>query len=114
MRNKPWNDQENKLLADFYVAGCVAQYKGNKFIKAHAVKAIVEATGRTRGSVEAKAMNYSASAVKQGLCAWLPNGYMKGYKPAPNYQASIDETIRAAFAQSYDIAVIINGEVEAA
>ena len=110
MTAKPWSDLENAAVAALWVAMAVAQYKGEKFVKARGVAEVVKASGRGRCSVEAKLMNLSAAAVKLAATPWLPEGYVKGYKPAPNYQKAIEAHLLAALAQSYDVACIMYGE----
>ena len=110
MRNNVWNEAENNMVAALWVKMATHQYTGDKLVKAHEVKAITDATGRGRCSVEAKLMNLSAVAVKLNLTPWLENGYVKGYKPAPNYQKSLEIALQVALFASEHVIEIEEAE----
>lgn len=98
MKGKPYSDAENIVIAAAYVKLADAQHRGEHITKAPLVRELAHATGRSRGSIEAKFMNYSAVAVAGNLLPSLPNGYVKGYKPAPNGQKGMDQHLRDALA----------------
>jgi hypothetical protein len=116
MRNKSWNYEENTAIAEAYALMAVLQLSGNKFNKSQLIRTLrgesqdVDAplfgqcAARSRGSIEAKLMNCSAVALEFGLCAALENGYVKGYKPAPNYQKVLREFLIEALNQPYGFA----------
>lgn len=96
MKGKPYSDAENIIIAVAYAKLAAAQHRGEHVAKAPLVRELVHATGRSRGSIEAKFMNYSAVAVEHKLLLALPDGYVKGYKPAPNGQKGMDVHLAAA------------------
>lgn len=90
---------ENAVVVAAYVRLVVAQRAGEKVNKAALVREVLaQCPGRSRGSIEAKFMNLSAFAVRDGLLPDLPGGYVQGYKPAPNGQAVLAEMLRAELA----------------
>ena len=93
MKAAPYSESEQQLVAAEYVLLAVAQYLGEKRKKVTVVAELVAATGRSRGSIESKFMNYSAVAVEFDLLPALPNGYVKGYKPASKYQKSMKDAL---------------------
>lgn len=103
MRNKPYTPQENTLIAAAYALLAENQDQGITTNKAKLVRTLIAdwqtRTGmpaRSRGSIEAKFMNASAIVSERGWLSHLPNGYVKGYKPAPNYQAALVDALAAA------------------
>jgi hypothetical protein len=98
MRNKSWQYSENQALSGAYASMAMAQYNGESVNKSAIIRGLMagECCNRSRGSIEAKFMNCSAVVVRYGMLAELPNGYVKGYKPAPNYQAALVEFVREA------------------
>lgn len=96
MSRKEYSEVEHAAIADAYVALVAAQIAGRKVSKAEIVRGLMATTGRTRGAIEAKFMNMSAAAVAHGLFPELPDGYVKGYKPAPNGAKSLPGFIVAA------------------
>jgi hypothetical protein len=93
MRGKNWTYSENHALVAAYAAMALAQYNGESVNKSAIIRVLMagECADRSRGSIEAKFMNCSAVAVQYGMLDSLPNGYVKGYKPAPNYQKVLRE-----------------------
>lgn len=101
-RGGAYTAEENKAIAAAYVALAVAQYQDRKASKAELIRQLQAGpvSGRSRGSIEAKFMNYSAAAVAHGLLPGLPFGYVKGYKPAPNRQKGLESFLLVAIEQS--------------
>ncbi len=97
---KGYSIEENIHVAAAYASLAVAQYTGAKLVKSHIVATLVKTTGRSRGSIESKFMNYSAAAVDHNLLPGLPFGYVKGYKPAHHRQKGISKFLRAALADA--------------
>lgn len=84
----PWTDTENDLIVADYFAMLGEEIAGRSFNKAEHRKALMPLLSeRTQGSVEFKHQNISA--VMKGLGeVWI-----KGYKPAFNYQASLEDAV---------------------
>ena len=93
-RNPAWSDAENAALAAAYVEMARKSAEGISFNKSAIRRALManELAARSNGSIEAKLMNFSAAAQDLGLPV------VPGYKPAPNYQASI----RVALMQAWE------------
>jgi hypothetical protein len=100
MKAQPYSNQENELVSAAYVRLVLAQFKAEKLTKSHLVAELVAATGRSRGSIESKFMNYSSAAVDKGLLPGLPNGFVKGYKPASNSQKGLADYLIVALARA--------------
>lgn len=100
MRNKPYTPAENARIVAAYIMLAKAQADGEPMNKAQLVRTLIKdwptSPARSRGSIEAKFMNCSAVADQYGLLPSLPNGYVKGYKPAPNYQSDLAAMLRDA------------------
>jgi hypothetical protein len=96
MKAQAYSERENELIAAAYATLAAGQLHGVKVKKVTLVAELVAATGRSRGSIESKLMNYSAAAVAAGLLPELENGYVKGYKPAHNGQKGIWEYLQTA------------------
>lgn len=97
-RGAPYSADELAATAAVYVRFAVAQYCGEKVNKAAAQRELMAGVcaGRSRGSLDAKFMNYSAVAVDNNMLPGLPFGHVKGYKPAPNYQKAMVDALRDA------------------
>lgn len=111
-RGAAYSAAELQATAAAYVRMAVAQYTGQKVNKA-AIQRELQAgvcAARSRGSLDAKFMNYSAVAVDNNMLPGLPFGYVKGYKPAPNYQGAMV----AALGDALTAAVAIAAEAGAA
>ena len=88
MSASAWTDSENDLIVADYFAMLADEIAGKAFNKAAHRKALLPLLNdRTNGSVEFKHQNISA--VMKGLGeVWI-----KGYKPAFNYQASLEDAV---------------------
>ena len=97
-RGAAYSADELKATAAAYVGFAIAQYTGQRVNKAAVQRELMAGVcaGRSRGSLDAKFMNYSAVAVDHNMLPGLPFGYVKGYKPAPNYQAAMVDALRDA------------------
>lgn len=96
-KRKDWTDSENLAVCLAWCLMQAAEQRGQKFNKSAIRRELIgtEAqpgplAARSNGSVEAKLMNCSAAALR------LNYGTLKGYKPAPNYQASLLNAMVAA------------------
>lgn len=101
-RGAAYSAAELEATAEAYVAFALAQYTGAKVNKAAVQRELMAGVcaARSRGSLDAKFMNYSAVAVEYNLLPGLPFGHVKGYKPAPKYQAAMVEALRDAIARA--------------
>lgn len=101
-RGAAYSDAELKATAAAYVAMAIGQYIGVKVNKAALTRELQAGAcaDRSRGSLDAKFMNYSAVAVDNGMLPGLPFGYVKGYKPAPNYQRAMVAALDAALTEA--------------
>ncbi len=97
-RGKAYSENELQATAAAYVRMAVGQACGQKVNKAALTRELQAGVcaDRSRGSIDAKFMNYSAVAVDHAMLPGLPFGYVKGYKPAPNYQKAMVEALRDA------------------
>lgn len=97
-RGAAYSADELAATAAAYVGFAIAQYRGEKVNKAAKQRELMAGvcSARSRGSLDAKFMNYSAVAVDNNMLPGLPFGYVKGYKPAPNYQAAMVDALRDA------------------
>lgn len=100
-RGAAYSAEELAAVADAYVRFAIAQYRGQKVNKAAAQRELMAGVcaARSRGSLDAKFMNYSAVAVERNLLPGLPFGHVQGYKPAPNYQKAMVEALIEAIAR---------------
>jgi Domain of unknown function (DUF3883) len=80
---KDWTSLENEATVSEYFAMLNLQLAGRLFVKAHRIDALMKVVQRSRGAIEFKFMNISATLEVLGL-PWL-----QGYKPARNFQDSL-------------------------
>lgn len=105
-RGAAYTAEELQATAAVYVQMAVAQYTGQKVNKA-ALQRELQAgvcADRSRGSLDAKFMNYSAVAIDNNMLPGLPFGHVKGYKPAPNYQGAMVVALADAIMRAVAIA----------
>ncbi|HEV2507007.1 MAG TPA: DUF3883 domain-containing protein [Mesorhizobium sp.] len=82
-----WTDAQNDAIVADYFAMLTADIGGRPYSKAEHNRLLQPAINRQRGSIEYKHQNISA--VLKGLGeAWIP-----GYKPAFNYQGSLEDAV---------------------
>lgn len=82
-----WTDEQNDAIVADYFAMLADDLAGRPYNKADHNRQFQALSGRPRTSIEFKHRNISA--VLQGLGeAWIP-----GYKPAFNYQASLEHAV---------------------
>lgn len=82
-----WTDEENDAIVADYFAMLADDVAGCPYNKADHNRRLQALSGRPRSSIEFKHRNISA--VLQGMGeAWIP-----GYKPAFNYQASLENAV---------------------
>lgn len=81
----PWSDLENDAIVADYMAMLADDLVGRPYSKAEHNRQLQQLIGRGRGSIEYKHQNISAVLMGIGE-TWI-----EGYKPAFNYQASLEE-----------------------
>ncbi len=93
MSNGPWTDAENDLIVADYFAMLIEDLAGRSYNKAEHRRTLLPLLNdRSEGSVEFKHQNISA--VLKGLGeVWIP-----GYKPAFNYQMTLEDAVARWFA----------------
>lgn len=83
-KRRDWTDNELRIISLAYVGMLRAQQNGQSFNKSAIRRELLPLLdNRSAGSYESKLMNLSAAAVAIGMDT------VKGYKPAPNYQAKM-------------------------
>lgn len=98
-----YTDNETRIIADAYVRLVAAEASGIKLNKAQLYRDIAPLLqGRTRGAVEAKWMNLSHVALTNGMLPGLVNGYVAGYKPAPNGAKALKDALIVALFRNTD------------
>lgn len=97
MSNEPWTDKENDLIVADYFAMLVHDISGRSYNKTeHRRQLLPQLNGRSEGSVEFKHQNISAVLKGFGE-AWIT-----GYKPAFNYQATLENAVAHWFDNNQD------------
>lgn len=91
-----WTQPEIDLVVSDYFLMRSKYLRGESFVKARHYEAMVNATGRTKGSVEAKYMNISATLERLSL-PWV-----KGYVPRHNVQGALLSAVEAYVAREWD------------
>jgi hypothetical protein len=93
-KRRDWTDNELRIISLAYVGMLRAQSAGQSFNKSAIRRELLPLLdNRSAGSYESKLMNLSAAAVAIGLDT------VRGYKPAPNYQAKMRDVLRAVVAE---------------
>lgn len=92
-----YTENETRIIADAYARLVAAEAAGIKLNKAQLYRDIAPLlNNRTRGAVEAKWMNLSHVALVNGMLPGLVNGYVAGYKPAPNGAKALHDALIVA------------------
>ncbi len=92
MSNGPWIDAENDLIVTDYFAMLSADFAGKSYNKAAHNRDLQTQIDRNRSSIEFKHQNISAVLRALGE-DWIP-----GYKPARNYQTTLEDAVARWFA----------------
>ncbi len=79
-----WTRDEAEVAVAHYFVMLRAELAGDKYVKASHIRDVATAIGRTAKSVEWKFQNVSAVLIAFGY------PYIAGYKPAWNYQTSLE------------------------
>ena len=90
MSNGPWTNAENDLIVADYFAMLAADFAGQSYNKAAHNRDLRTRIDRNRSSIEFKHQNISAVLRALGE-DWIP-----GYKPAQNYQGTLEDAALAA------------------
>ena len=85
----PWRRQEIEAIVADYIDMLMIELGGGTVVKAERNRALQALTGRSHGSIEYKHQNISAVMAEFGL------PFIRGYKPAKNYQRALFETVDA-------------------
>ena len=91
--SEAWSDLENDTIVADYMAMLADDLAGRTYSKAEHNRALQTLIGRGRGSIEYKHQNISA------VLMGLGETWIAGYKPAFNYQASLEDAIERWLAQ---------------
>lgn len=83
----PWTDTELDAIVEDYFVMLEADLAGRPYVKAFHNEALREKIQRSRGSVEYKHQNISAVLAELGM------DWVRGYKPAMNYQNALFDAI---------------------
>jgi hypothetical protein len=97
----PWTASENDAIVADYLEMLELELTGQPFNKAAHNRVVQALTGRSRGSVEFKHQNISALMKEFGL------PLIDGYKPLPNVQDALRETVQRLVALRPSIASIV-------
>jgi hypothetical protein len=95
VRGSDWTQPEIDLVVSDYFAMRAQYLRGENPVKVRHYEAIMKATGRTKGSVESKYMNISATLERLSL-PWL-----KGYAPLRNFQGALLSSVEKFVAMEW-------------
>ncbi|WP_394690961.1 DUF3883 domain-containing protein [Hoeflea sp.] len=87
MSAQPWSDDENDAIVAEYFGLLTAELIGRPKNKAEVRRSIQTLTGRAKGAIEYKNQNISAIMLALG------QDWVRGYKPAHNYQHSLRDAV---------------------
>jgi hypothetical protein len=91
-----WTQAEIDLVVSDYFDMRGKYLRGEPFVKARHYEQVIEATGRSKGSVESKYMNISATLERLSL-PWL-----KGYAPLRNFQGALLQSVEQFFTREWN------------
>jgi hypothetical protein len=91
-----WTQSEIDLVVSDYFDMRAKFLRAEPFVKARHYESIVNATGRSKGSVEAKYMNISATLERLSL-PWI-----KGYAPLRNFQGALLKSVEGFIAKEWN------------
>lgn len=96
VRGSDWTQPEIDLVVSDYFTMRAQYLRGETPVKVRHYEAIMKATGRTKGSVESKYMNISATLERLSL-PWL-----KGYAPLRNFQGALLSSVEKFVAKEWN------------
>ena len=82
-----WSDLENDVCVAAYLALLEAELRHSPLVKVVVNQQVQETIGRSKGSIEYKFQNVSA------VLRDLSHPFVRGYKPAVNYQDSLTQAV---------------------
>lgn len=86
---EPWTEDENASTVDAYLEMLNQELTHQPYVKKRYNDEVVRRTGRSAGAVEYKFQNISAVLLS------MRTPFIDGYKPALNYQSSLEKEVRA-------------------
>lgn len=95
-----WTQEEIDLVVSDYFDMRGKFLRGESFVKARHYERIVQLTGRSKGSVERKYMNISATLERLSL------PLLKGYAPYRNFQAALLKSVEQFVAMEWDTEIV--------
>lgn len=104
VRGSDWTRPEIDLVVADYFRMREKFFRGDAFIKARHYESIMREIGRTKGSIELKYMNISATLERLSL-PWL-----KGYVPRHNFQGALLDAVERYVEREWDIETAIPPE----
>ena len=102
-KRKNWTDTENVAVVALYRAMAARVESGEKYNKAAMIREAQAGAlaDRSRGSIESKLMNVTAIVEQFGCGRSMAN---HGYRPLPNYQASLRDAVLDAVKSTTKVA----------
>ena len=101
---KIWSDSENDAIVQDYFDMLEQEQLGQPFNKAEHRRALMEATGRSHGSIEFKHCNISAVMEILGL------PYILGYRPRGNFQETLFDAVESQLNKRPDLYKLLTGK----
>ena len=98
-----WSESENEAIVKVYFIMLEHEQMGQPFNKAEHRRALMEITGRSRGSIEFKHCNISAVMEILGLPS------IDGYRPRGNFQEALFEVVKAHLEERPDFYNLLSG-----
>ncbi len=92
-----WSDAQNDAIVADYFSMLKMELAGQKFVKSHHNRALVEKIDRPRGAIERKHMNISAVLERLG------RPRIDGYAPLANFQTSLIAAIERYLSNDHSI-----------
>ncbi len=100
IRGSDWTQSEIDLVVSDYFVMRAQYFQGGTPVKVRHYEEIMKATGRTKGSVESKYMNISATLERLSL-PWL-----RGYAPLRNFQGALLSSVEKFVAKEWNEEVV--------
>ncbi|MEE4210093.1 MAG: DUF3883 domain-containing protein [Parvularcula sp.] len=97
-----WTQEEIDLVVSDYFDMRDKFLRGEAFVKARHYERVIQLTGRSKGSVERKYMNISATLERLSL-PWL-----QGYAPYRNFQGALLKSVEQFVATEWDTEIVPN------
>ncbi len=101
-----WSDSEIDAIVRDYLDMLEREQTGRAYNKSEHRRALMEATGRSNGSVERKHMNVSAVMVALGL------PHIEGYKPYRHFQRALFEAVGYHLREKPCLHALLTGQID--